>query len=101
MRSFTLLLCISLLSAMNSNAISKASAALKAGLFKEALEHISIAQKEDPKNADIYRMKALLHESLDQPRKALKCWEACLEYSTDKNIRNEAKVHIQSLTEEE
>ena len=51
MRSFTLLFCISLLSAMNSNAVSKASAALKAGLFKEALEHISIAQKEDPKNA--------------------------------------------------
>ena len=56
MRLLTLLLSASLLNAGNSNAVSKASAALKAGLFKEALEHISIALEGNPKNADIYRM---------------------------------------------
>ena len=100
MRLLTLLLSVSLLNADNSNAVSKASSALKAGLFKDALEHISIAQEENPKNADIYRMKALLHEALDQPKKALESWKACLEYSRDKNMRREAKVHIKNLTAE-
>jgi len=100
MRLLTLLLSASLLKADNSNAVSKASAALKAGLFKDALEHISIAQEENPKNPDIHRMKALLHEALDQPKKALESWEACLEYSRDKNMRREAGVHIENLTTE-
>ena len=100
MRLLTLLLSASLLKADNSNAVSKASAALKAGLFKDALEHISIAQEENPKNPDIHRMKALLHEALDQPKKALESWEACLEYSRDKNMRREARVHIENLTTE-
>tara|TARA_B100000676_G_scaffold113058_1_gene112737 strand:+ start:237 stop:539 length:303 start_codon:yes stop_codon:yes gene_type:complete len=100
MRLLTLLLSASLLIADNSNAVSKASAALKAGLFKDALEHISIAQEENPKNPDIHRMKALLHEALDQPKKALESWEACLEYSRDKNMRREAGVHIENLTTE-
>ena len=100
MRFLTLLLSASLLKADNSNAVSKASAALKAGLFKDALEHISIAQEENPKNPDIHRMKALLHEALDQPKKALESWEACLEYSRDKNMRREAGVHIENLTTE-
>ena len=42
--------------AEDSSALSKASAALNAGLFEDALMHISVAQKEDPKNSEMHRM---------------------------------------------
>ena len=100
MRLLILFFLICLLNILKASAIEKASAALNAGLFKEALKHITIAQKEDSKNADVYRMKALLHEALDEPQKALKSWEACLEYSKNKNIRLEAKIHIKNLSVE-
>ena len=36
---------------------------------------------------------------LDEPKKAKKAWKKCLKYSTDKNMINEAQIHIQSLSE--
>ena len=101
MRSLSLLFVMSLLSADDSSALSKASAALNAGLFEEALGHISVAQKENPKNADMHRMKAFLHEALDDPENALESWKRCLKYSKDKKIRREAKIHIKNLTVEQ
>ena len=81
MRLLSLLLIMGFLCADGSSAFSKASAALNAGLFEDALKHISVAQKEDPKNA-------------------LESWKACLKHSKDKNIRREAKIHIKNLMEE-
>ena len=100
MRLLSLLLIMGFLCADGSSAFSKASAALNAGLFEEALQHISVAQKEDPKNVEIHRMKAFLHEALDDSKNALESWKACLKYSKDKNIRREAKIHIKNLMEE-
>ncbi len=100
MRLLSLLLIMGFLCADGSSAFSKASAALNAGLFEEALQHISVAQKEDPKNAEIHRMKAFLHEALDDSKNALESWKACLKHSKDKNIRREAKIHIKNLMEE-
>ena len=39
--------------------------------LEDALKHISVAQKEDPKNSEMHRMKAFLHEALDDPKNAL------------------------------
>ena len=71
MRLLSLLLMMGFLCADGSSAFSKASSALNAGLFEEALQHISVAQKGDPKNAEIHRMKAFLHEALDDSKNAL------------------------------
>ena len=51
-------------------------------------------------NPDIYRMKALLHEALDEPNHALIAWQYCLKYSKNGILSSEAKVHIQSLSQE-
>ena len=100
MRLLPLLLTMGFMGADDLSALSKASAALNAGLFEEALQHISVAQKENPKNAEMHRMKAFLHEALDDSKNALESWKACLKYSKDKNIRREAKIHIKNLMEE-
>ena len=100
MRLLSLLLIMGFIGADGSSALSKASAALNAGLFEDALKHISVAQKENPKNAEMHRMKAFLHEALDNPKNALESWKACLKHSKDKNIRREAKIHIKNLKEE-
>ena len=81
MRLLSLLLIMGFIGADDSSALSKASAALNAGLFEDALKHISVAQKEDPKNAEIHRMKAFLHEALDDSKNALESWKACLKHS--------------------
>ena len=85
--------------ANNPDALTKASAALKVGMFREALLHVSDAQEENPTNPDVYRMKALLLEVLDEPKKALKAWKNCLEYSIDEHMSREANIHIQNLSE--
>tara|TARA_B100000530_G_scaffold42284_1_gene24126 strand:+ start:102 stop:407 length:306 start_codon:yes stop_codon:yes gene_type:complete len=100
MRLLSLLLMMGFLCADGSSSLSKASAALNAGLFEDALKHISVAQKEDPKNSEMHRMKAFLHEALDDPKNALESWKACLKHSENKNIRREAKIHIKNLMEE-
>jgi hypothetical protein len=37
---------------------------------------------------------------LNEPKLALAAWQHCLKYSKDELLSSEAKVHIQSLTEE-
>ena len=79
--------------------LEKASIAIKNGNYEEALIHVNKAQKEYLINPDIYRMEALIFEMLDEPKKAKKAWKKCLKYSNDKNMTNEAKIHIQTLSE--
>ena len=83
----------------SGDAMAKASAAMKAGLFNEALTHINDAQSLDQANPDVYRMKALLHEVLDQPVLAVAAWKSCLDLSKNEELSTEAKIHIQILSE--
>ena len=99
MKKLYILLLAGIIFANNPDALTKASAALKVGMFREALLHVSDAQEENPTNPDVYRMKALLLEVLDEPKKALKAWKNCLEYSIDEHMSREANIHIQSLSE--
>ena len=98
MKYLVLILTTTLLLGGSGGAMAKASAAMKAGMYKEALGHISVSQQTDMTNPDIYRMKALLHEALDEPNHALIAWQYCLKYSKNKILSSEAKVHIQSLS---
>lgn len=98
MKYLVLILTTTLLLGGSGGAMAKASAAMKAGMYKEALGHISVSQQTDMTNPDIYRMKALLHEALDEPNHALIAWQYCLKYSKNEILSSEAKVHIQSLS---
>ena len=54
----------------------------------------------DQTNPEVFRLKALLHEALDEENEALTAWKNCLTYSKNKLLKEEATVHIQSLTRE-
>ena len=99
MKKIIIPLFISFLFSMNNNLLTKATEAIKNNNYKEALIHINKAQNENLKNPDLYRLKGLIYEMLDEPKKAKKAWKKCLKYSTDKNMINEAKIHIQTLSE--
>jgi len=79
------------------NPLKKATLALSEGDYKAALEFVEEAQKLDKQNPEVYRMKGLLHETLDQPEKALLAWKKCLKLSNNEYLSTEAKVHIQNL----
>ena len=98
MKKILFISIISFLCAQDYQPLVKASAALKAGMYREALRHVTDAQKREPTNSDVYRMKGLLHETIDEPEKALKAWKRCLEFSETKEMKNEANIHIQNLS---
>ena len=100
MKLIRLIILLGLLNANNSDALFKASAALNAGMFEEALIHAKIAQEEHPKDSNVYKLIALLYEALDKPKKAVQAWEKCLKYSKNNEIKQEAKNHINILTQE-
>tara|TARA_B100001996_G_scaffold334495_1_gene284647 strand:- start:1415 stop:1720 length:306 start_codon:yes stop_codon:yes gene_type:complete len=77
--------------------LKQASDAINSGLYVNALAYVIEAQKLEPFNPDVYRMKALLHESLGEPKKAIIAWEKCKKYSDNKEIKSEAQIHIKNL----
>lgn len=81
----------------NIDPLKKAAQALSEGNYKVALEFVEDAKKVDKKNPEVYRMKALLHEALNQHEKALTSWKKCLKFSKNEYVSSEAKVHIQNL----
>ena len=50
--------------------LSKAARAIKNRNYKEALVHISKAENNNQKNPELFRLKALTYEMLDEPLKA-------------------------------
>ena len=100
MKIFYLTFFIAIIYSQNPNSLVKATAALNAGMFEEALNHAIKAEKENPTNPDVYQMKALLHEALDQPKEALEAWKNCLKYSKEKKVKKQAKNHIKILSYE-
>ena len=97
MRIILLILLTGILAAESDDTLSKASKALKAGLYKDALSLVIEAHQSDQDNPEIFRLKALLHETLDEPNEALTAWKSCLKYSKDELLSEEAMIHIQSL----
>ena len=61
--------------ALPKNPLQKAIAAMELGLFNEALKQIEIAKITNPKNAEVYRLKALLHEANGDYNKAIHEWQ--------------------------
>ena len=98
MKIFYITFFITIIYAQNSSSLLRATAALNAGMFEEALAHAKQAEKEDPTSPNVYQMKALLHEALDQPKEALEAWKNCLKYSKEKKVKKQAKNHIKILS---
>ena len=100
MKIFYLTFFVATIYGQNSNSIMQATAALNAGMYEKALVHIKDAEEEDPTSPNLYQMKALLHEALNQPKEALEAWKSCLKYSKDKKVKRQAKNHIKVLSYE-
>ena len=69
-------------------------------IVNKALTHAKQAKKENPNNSDVYKMIALLYESLGKPSKAIVAWEKCLLYSNRSDQKKEAQNHIDILKNE-
>ena len=99
MKILLILFLFSTLSADNSNSLLMATAALNAGMYEEALTHIKRAKLSDPTSPEVYQMKAFLHEALHQPKEALQAWSNCLKYSRSKKLKEQARNHINILSD--
>ena len=79
--------------------LHRAISAMEIGLFDESLKQLNKASKIDPTNAQIYKLKALLYEALNDNQNAIISWNKCIKYSKDKNMTNEANIHLDYLNE--
>ena len=97
MKKLTYLLINIMLISKQIDPLIQASNAINAGLYENALKYVIAAQNLEPLNPDVYRMKALLHESLGEPKKAIIAWKKCMLYSKNKDIISEAQIHLDYL----
>ena len=90
---------LSLSFGQHENHLHRAISAMEIGLFDESLKQLNKASKTDPTNAQIYKLKALLYEALNDIEYAIISWNKCIKYSKDKNMTIEAKIHLDYLNE--
>jgi len=79
--------------------LEQAVSAMEAGLFKEALIQLDIARSKEPNNAEVYKLKALLHEAIYENNKAIRAWENCIKNTQNDDLISEARIHLNNLQE--
>ena len=77
--------------------LKRAISAMETGLFEESLKQLNYALNDDPKNAQVHKLRALLFEALEKKEKAIKAWNDCMRYSKDQSMIQEAKIHLNHL----
>ena len=77
--------------------LKRAISAMETGLFEESLKQLNYALNDDPKNAQVHKLKALLFEALEKKEKAIKAWNDCIRFSKDQSMIQEAKIHLNYL----
>ena len=85
--------------AQSGTYLKEAIIAMEAGLFKEALKQLDIARVKEPNNAEVYKLKALLHEAINENNNAISAWNNCIKNTKNKNLIREAKIHLDHLQE--
>ena len=90
---------LSLSFGQHENHLHRAISAMEIGLFDESLKQLNKALKTDPTNAQIYKLKALLYEALKDNENAIISWNQCIKYSKNKDMSDEAKIHLDYLNE--
>ena len=81
----------------SDNHLKRAISAMETGLFEESLKQLNYALNDDPTNAQVHKLKALLFEALEKKEKAVKAWNDCIKYSKDQSMIQEAKIHLDHL----
>ena len=81
----------------SDNHLKRAISAMEIGLFEESLKQLNYALNDDPKNAQVHKLKALLYEALEKKEKAIEAWNNCIRYAKDQSMIQEAKVHLNHL----
>tara|TARA_B110000003_G_C16458911_1_gene461020 strand:- start:36 stop:374 length:339 start_codon:yes stop_codon:yes gene_type:complete len=81
----------------SENHLKRAISAMETGLFEESLKQLNYALNDDPKNAQVHKLKALLFEALEKKEKAIKAWNDCIRFSKDQSMIQEAKIHLNYL----
>ena len=81
----------------SENHLKRAISAMETGLFEESLKQIDHALNDNPKNAQVHKLRALLYEALEKKEKAIKAWNDCIRYSKDQNMIKEARIHLNYL----
>ncbi|MAV33350.1 MAG: hypothetical protein CMQ02_07935 [Gammaproteobacteria bacterium] len=97
---YTLMFLLTFSSALygqSDNYLKRAISAMEVGLFEESLKQLNNALKNEPKNAQIYKLKALLYEALSENENSILAWKDCIRYAKDQEIINEANVHLEYL----
>ena len=79
------------------NYIERAISAMEIGLYEESLKQLERALSLEPGNAQIYKLKALLYEAINENQNAINSWNKCIQTSKDQNLIKEAKVHLDYL----
>ena len=87
----------SALFSQSDNYLKRAISAMEVGLFEESLKQLNNALKNEPKNAQIYKLKALLYEALSENENSILAWRDCIRFAKDQEIINEANVHLEYL----
>ena len=97
---YIIIISISLSAAAHSQSkdyLKRAISAMEIGLFEESLKQLNFALRDDPKNAQVHKLKALLYEALGKKDNAIKSWDDCIRYAKDQNIIKEAEIHLNYL----
>ena len=81
----------------SDNHLKRAISAMEIGLFEESLKQLNYALNDDPKNAQVHKLRALLYEALEKKEKAIEAWNDCIRYAKDQSIIQEAKIHLNHL----
>ena len=77
--------------------LKEAISAMEAGLFKEALKQLDIARVKEPNNAEVYKLKALLYEAINENNNAISAWNNCIKNTKNKRLISEAQIHLDNL----
>ena len=77
--------------------LKRAISAMETGLFEESLKQLNYALNDNPENAQVHKLRALLFEALKKKEKAIEAWNDCIRYSKDQNMIQEAKIHLNHL----
>ena len=77
--------------------LKRAISAMETGLFEESLKQLNYALNDNPKNAQVHKLRALLYEALEKKDKAIEAWNDCIRYAKDQSMIQEAKIHLNHL----
>jgi len=81
----------------SENHLKRAISAMETGLFEESLKQLNYALDDNPKNAQVHKLRALLYEALEKKGKAIEAWNDCIRYAKDQSMIKEAKIHLNYL----